>query len=273
MPIRRPRPHVLVTAAAACAGLEALEPRVLLAADATVPPGSGDAASEPVLRQAENLDRGVVAIHRGSGSVYVGWRMLGLDPADIGFNVYRALGTAAPVKVNAQPVTTSTNLLDNGVNLAAGVTYTVRPVVAGVEGAVGGSFTLPPNAPAQPFLRVPLNVPAGGTTPTGEAYTYSANDASVGDVDGDGQYEIILKWDPSNAKDNSQSGYTGNVYLDAYELDGTQLWRIDLGRNIRARRALHPVHRLRPRRRRPRRGRDEDRPGHHRRPGQPRAPG
>nr|GEZ34451.1 hypothetical protein [Tanacetum cinerariifolium] len=76
--------------------------------------------------------------------------------------------------------------------------------------------------------------PAGGTTPDGVAYTYSANDASVGDVDGDGEYEIILKWDPSNSKDNSQSGYTGNVYLDAYELDGTRLWRIDLGRNIRA---------------------------------------
>ena len=71
-------------------------------------------------------------------------------------------------------------------------------------------------------------------TPTGEVYTYSANDCSVGDLDGDGQYEIIVKWDPSNSKDNAQSGYTGNVYLDAYKMDGTQLWRIDLGRNIRA---------------------------------------
>src|SRR5574342_208829 len=60
------------------------------------------------------------------------------------------------------------------------------------------------------------------------------NDCSVGDLDGDGEYEIIVKWDPSNSKDNSQSGYTGNVYLDAYKLDGTRLWRIDLGRNIRA---------------------------------------
>ena len=83
--------------------------------------------------------------------------------------------------------------------------------------------------------------PPGGTTPgspkcqtPNEAYTYSANDASVGDVDGDGGYEIILKWDPSNAKDNSQAGCTGNVFLDAYRLDGTRLWRIDLGRNIRA---------------------------------------
>ena len=86
----------------------------------------------------------------------------------------------------------------------------------------------------QPYLRVPLQVPPGGTTPIGEAYTYSANDTSVGDLDGDGEYEMVVKWDPSNAKDNSQEGYTGNVYLDAYTLDGTRLWRIDLGRNIRA---------------------------------------
>jgi rhamnogalacturonan endolyase len=52
--------------------------------------------------------------------------------------------------------------------------------------------------------------------------------------DRDGTYEIVVKWDPSNQKDNAQSGYTGNVYLDAYKLDGTFLWRIDLGRNIRA---------------------------------------
>ncbi len=66
------------------------------------------------------------------------------------------------------------------------------------------------------------------------SYTYNANDCSVGDLDGDGEYEIVLKWDPSNSKDNSQSGYTGNVFLDAYKLDGTFMWRIDLGINIRA---------------------------------------
>ena len=83
-------------------------------------------------------------------------------------------------------------------------------------------------------MDVPIQIPPGGTTPDGVAYTYSANDASVGDLDGDGQYEIVLKWDPSNSKDNSQSGYTGDVYVDAYKLNGTRLWRIDLGRNIRA---------------------------------------
>ena len=69
-------------------------------------------------------------------------------------------------------------------------------------------------------------------TPTGSGCTYSPNDCSVGDVDGDGMYEIFMKWDPSNSKDNSQKGKTGNVFIDCYRLDGTRLWRIDLGKNI-----------------------------------------
>ena len=65
------------------------------------------------------------------------------------------------------------------------------------------------------YFDIPLDVPKGGTI-NGEAYSYSPNDCCVGDVDGDGQYEIFLKWDPSNSKDNSQGGYTGNVYIDCY---------------------------------------------------------
>lgn len=84
------------------------------------------------------------------------------------------------------------------------------------------------------YYDLPLRKPADGVTPAGEAYTYSANDMSVGDVDGDGQYEFIVKWDPSNSKDVSQVGYTGNVYIDTYRFDGTLLHRIDLGVNIRA---------------------------------------
>lgn len=84
------------------------------------------------------------------------------------------------------------------------------------------------------YKDIAFKVPDGGKTPTDEEYTYTANDMSVGDLDGDGEYEYIVKWDPSNSKDNSVKGYTGKVYLDAYELDGTLLWRIDLGVNIRA---------------------------------------
>ncbi|MDQ0834562.1 hypothetical protein QF032_006406 [Streptomyces achromogenes] len=84
------------------------------------------------------------------------------------------------------------------------------------------------------YLDVPISPPAGGRTPDGVSYTYEANDASVGDLDGDGRLDLVLKWYPTNAKDNSQSGYTGNTIADGIKLDGTRLWRVDLGRNIRS---------------------------------------
>ena len=126
------------------------------------------------------------------------------------------------------PITNSTNLQD-----ASGTSsskYTVRAVVGGTEQAASAAASVWGNN----YLSVPLSIPAGGTTPDGVAYTYSANDASAGDLDGDGEYELIVKWDPSNSKDNSQSGYTGEVFIDAYKLNGTRLWRISLGKNIRA---------------------------------------
>nr|WP_213016943.1 rhamnogalacturonan lyase [Paenibacillus sp. CFBP 13594] len=170
----------------------------------------------------EYLDRGVVAVKTGTG-VFVSWRLLGTEGSNVSFNVYRD-GT----KVNATPITNSTNLQD-----ASGTSsskYTVRAVVSGTEQAASAAASVWGNN----YLSVPLSVPAGGTTPDGVAYTYSANDASAGDLDGDGEYELIVKWDPSNSKDNSQSGYTGEVFIDAYKLNGTHLWRISLGKNIRA---------------------------------------
>ncbi|MEK3773341.1 rhamnogalacturonan lyase [Paenibacillus sp. FSL K6-4396] len=170
----------------------------------------------------EYLDRGVVAVKTGTG-VFVSWRLLGTEGSNVSFNVYRD-GT----KVNASPITNSTNLQD-----ASGTSsskYTVRAVVSGTEQAASAAASVWGNN----YLSVPLSVPAGGTTPDGVAYTYSANDASAGDLDGDGEYELIVKWDPSNSKDNSQSGYTGEVFIDAYKLNGTHLWRISLGKNIRA---------------------------------------
>ena len=156
------------------------------------------------------------------------------------FNVYRSSDGGAAVKLNSTPLTTTTDWIDNAPPISETNEYFVRPVVDGIEQEANGSAVVEPFAPVQQYLEVPLQIPEGGTVPDYEnageylSYTYTANDASVGDVDGDGQYEIILKWDPTNAKDNSHSGYTGNVYLDAYELDGTLLWRIDLGMNIRA---------------------------------------
>jgi rhamnogalacturonan endolyase len=109
----------------------------------------------------------------------------------------------------------------------------VRPIVDGKELSASPPATLAANAPVQQFVTVPLQRPAGGTV-EGETFTYSPNDASVGDLDGDGEYELVVKWDPSSSRDTASPGVTGSVIIDAYEVDGTPLWRIDLGRNIRA---------------------------------------
>jgi hypothetical protein len=234
---------------------EHLEPRELLSVsslDARVDGSAierGQSAGEgaPVLRQMEHLNRGVVAVRTGTSSAYIGWRMHGTDPTDIAFNLYRSAEGGEPVKLNEAPLMQTTDFIDSaatGLNLDVANSYFVRPVAGGVEQAASEVFVLPANAPVQQYLSLPLQRPPGGTVtlppgtqtpPSGTLnYTYNANDASVGDLDGDGQYEIVLKWDPSNSQDNANEGLTGNVLVDAYTLDGTRLWRIDLGRNIRA---------------------------------------
>jgi hypothetical protein len=171
----------------------------------------------------EKLDRGLVAVKSGSG-YFLSWRLFGTDPQDtsFGFNVYR--GTT---KLNSAVITDSTNYLDSA---GGSGTYTVKAVTGGVEGETSAPALVIDNG----YLNIPITAPPSGTNLGGASYSYSANDASIGDLDGDGQYELVLKWDPSDARDNEMSGYTGTCILDAYKLDGTKMWRIDLGKNIRA---------------------------------------
>jgi rhamnogalacturonan endolyase len=194
----------------------------------------GRAAAAPDSRQPEagpqleRLDRGLVAATTSEG-VFLSWRLLAHEvtghssggmtgPA---FRVYRDRNVVATV-------TDSTNFLDK--TGSAGATYRVAAVVHGRQVDVSDPVT----PWSDSYTELPLRKPADGVTPAGEVYTYSANDMSVGDVDGDGTYEYVVKWDPSNSKDVSQVGYTGNVYIDTYRADGTLLHRLDLGVNIRA---------------------------------------
>ena len=183
-------------------------------------------------RQMENLTRGLTVANVGSG-VLVSWRLLGTDAPDTEFNLYRD-GT----KIATIGKTDGTNYLDKDGKATS--KYTVAAVVGGKEGEKSAAEIVFADAAKDvnnvnfPYKVLKLDVPAGQKMPDGSTCTYTPNDMSVGDLDGDGQLDLVLKWDPSNAQDNSKDGYTGSVFVDGMKLDGTRLWRIDLGKNIRA---------------------------------------
>lgn len=182
-------------------------------------------AAEPArgvsARPLEKLDRGLVAVPAVAGKGnHLSWRLLATDPKNIGFTLWRdgrpvaRIGSAAATsfhdvrgKPDSRYAISVANETPSGVE--------VRPWSGG-------------------YLAIPMDVPADRITPDGERYSYTANDVSVGDLDGDGRYELIVKWYPSIAKDNAFGGYTGETLLDAYTLEGRKLWRIDLGPNIRS---------------------------------------
>lgn len=174
-----------------------------------------DAASGYVV---ENLDRGISAISTGSGMM-VSWRFLADDSDNSIFKLYR--NNALIYTSNAG---NATCYLDKDGKSTD--TYKVETVESGT---VVSSDTCAMQSGSN-YLEVKLDVPKAQTS----GITYSPNDCTVGDVDGDGQYELFVKWDPSNSKDNSQKGKTDKVFIDCYKIDGTKLWRIDLGVNIRA---------------------------------------
>lgn len=177
-------------------------------------------AAEPIPKRAmETLDRGVVAVPREDGSIHVSWRLLATDPASIAFNLYRRDGKDNPAaRVNAGPVTKTTDVIDRPEPTNGPRAYFVRSVLGGREGAPSRAFPVS----STPYLVIPLKTLPGHTP----------NDASVGDLDGDGTYEIVLKQE-MHPRDNSQAGRTGETKLEAYTLDGRMLWRINLGKNIR----------------------------------------
>ncbi|MGW4947501.1 rhamnogalacturonan lyase [Actinoplanes sp. NPDC004185] len=186
------------------------------------------AAQRPGGPALERLDRGLVAAATADG-VFLSWRLLA--PEATGATATGLAGPDFRVYRDGRPValvTDSTNWLDPDGTPAS--RYRVAAVVRGRE--AGRSAAVTPWGGGHHDL--PLRKPADGVTPSGQTYTYTANDMSVGDVDGDGRYEYVVKWDPSNSKDVSLTGYTGPVYLDTYRADGTLLYRIDLGVNIRA---------------------------------------
>ena len=165
-------------------------------------------------RLMENLGRGVVAINKGSGNVYISWRLLGTDPDNISFNIYRSTGGATAVKLNTAAITVTTDYSDSGVDTTKSNSWFVKPVVNGTEQAQSSAFTLAANAGKKSYISLPLQSLTG----------YAALHVYVGDLDGDGEYDYVVKRFPDDS--------TKNIYLEAYLNNGTYKWRIDLGPNM-----------------------------------------
>ncbi|MFT4203839.1 MAG: rhamnogalacturonan lyase [Chitinophagaceae bacterium] len=167
----------------------------------------------------ERLDRGLIAIPDGHGKIFVSWRLFALDPENISFNLYKKIGDNTE-KLNKKPIADVTSFIDKASNTPAMTEYIVRPVIDNKELPETDHFIL--KNTDKPYLSIPLKIPDG----------YAANDGSVGDLDGDGQYEIIVHI-AGVGHDNSQAGFTDPPLIQAYKLDGTLLWTINLGKNIR----------------------------------------
>ena len=178
----------------------------------------GPIVAQPVM---ERLDQGLVAVPSEQG-VFLSWRLLATDGASAAYNLYRVDRDGQRVRLNEQPIDGPTSYLDADGRADQLSHYEVVRLVDGKESAGNRSLLLSESDGQHPFLRIPLQTPEG----------YTPNDASVGDLDGDGQYELVLH-QVGVSHDNSHSGVTDPAILQAYELDGSLIWEINLGRNIR----------------------------------------
>ncbi len=165
----------------------------------------------------EFLNRGLHAVPDGKGKVLISWRLFGTEDSTVNFNLYKSVkGNKSAAKYL---ITAGSSYLDQ-LDTTATCTYTVKAILNGKEEKEGTSIQLLPGL--KNYLAIPLQTPAG----------YTANDASVGDMDGDGDYEIVIHM-AGKGKDNSQGGFTDPPVFQCYTLEGQLLWTINLGKNIR----------------------------------------
>jgi hypothetical protein len=168
----------------------------------------------------EDLNRGLVAAPQGDGGVYLGWRLLRDDPRGVGFNVYRAVPAADPVKLNAAPVLRTTDFVDPGPLPEGDCAWFVRPVADGREGPDSGpAMVLEPGG----YHAIPLRADVDGAAMVG-----------IGDLDGDRVYDVVVKHPGRGGKDPGRMQPSAGTYkYDAYSgRTGEFLWRIDLGWNV-----------------------------------------
>lgn len=171
-------------------------------------------------RVMEKLNRALVVVPDGAGKSFISWRSLAADPETLAFNLYRQEKGGKKIKCNAFPITKTTSFQDSGLDTLKQFVYSLTAISSGKESETLSEFVFAANA--KRYLSIPLQTPVG----------YTPNDASVGDLDGDGSYEIILH-QTGRGRDNASAGFTDPPIFQAYQLDGTLLWTINLGKNIR----------------------------------------
>jgi rhamnogalacturonan endolyase len=170
----------------------------------------------------EDLERGTVVTRIADNKAFVSWRLLATDDPDIAFNIYRVAGKGKGIRLNKKPISGPTHFTDSLADFAVTNEWYVKPVLRNKELQQGKAFVLKEASPVRGYLDLPLKTPEG----------YAPNDASAGDLDGDGTYELVIHM-AGRGRDNSQKGVTDEPVLHAYRLDGTLLWQINLGKNIR----------------------------------------
>ncbi|GEM_PF-333806 len=181
----------------------------------------GLASTVNAQRLVEFLDRGLVALKTSDKSTFLSWRLLATDDFETPFTMYRQYPGEQQVRLNDKPLRKGTNFLDNTVDHGKDVTYTLVEWQKGKE-IVSATINMKATDPIRPYLEIPLRTPVG----------YTPGDASVADLDGDGTYEIVVH-QTGKAHDNAHNGITDEPIFQAYKLDGTFLWEINLGKNIR----------------------------------------
>jgi hypothetical protein len=161
----------------------------------------------------ENLGRGLIALRDGNG-VYLGWRTLGTDPAEVSFDVYRSTNGGQAVRINRSPISNSSNFIDTTVNLGQQNSYYVAPSIDGTPLKYSMPVALPANPPAfseQANFRIPLQ----------PLPNHSAHFTWVGDLNGDGEYDYVVDRLHNTGSESSK--------LEAYSSNGDFLWRVDMG--------------------------------------------
>jgi rhamnogalacturonan endolyase len=164
--------------------------------------------------------RGLIAVVTPKKQVYLGWRLLGADPADVAFNVYRSADRGALEKLNAEPIRASTDFVDKTASLAKSNYWLVKVMTKDAETGAVNSTALPAKSKPQPYQVITLK----------SNYVFSK--VGIADLDGDGKLDFVIKQPQQVTDPGVWKPSLETFKLEAYRHDGALLWRRDLGVNI-----------------------------------------